>query len=105
MVYREPWVDEEGRRLDDAEIAAFRSTLRARRRWGAVRVVGLVIAVLSVVAGASRAPREREVVFLRKGGCVYDGCYCRNGDGELEQIGCAPPSLRECLPIAARCAP
>jgi hypothetical protein len=105
VAYRAPWIDEEGRRLDEAEIAAFSATLRARRRWGVVRVLGLAIAIGAIVLGASRTAHKREVVFLRKAECLYDGCYCRNADGDLEQIGCNPPSIRECLPIADHCEP
>jgi len=103
MVYREPWVDEQGRLLDEAEIEAFRAKLVWRRRWIALRFAALAFVVIGGVALVRSAPHKHEVVFERKAECVYDGCYCRGEDGNLVQTACAPPSMRECLPIADRC--
>ncbi len=102
MVYRTPWVDEE-RLLDDAEIAAFRATLRAQRRW-ACAVGALVIAGGGAIAlVASSSPTTPVIVFERKGECVYDGCFCR-GEHGLVQTTCPAPTARACLPIADHCA-
>ena len=106
MVYRAPWVDQEGRRLDEAEISAFRASLRAKRRLGVARVAVLVAAAAVAAIALASAPRApEEIVFTRKAGCAYDGCFCWSGSGDLVQTACAPPDERECLPIAPRCAP
>ena len=86
MAYRTPWVDEEGRKLDEAEIAAFGAMLRAQRGW--VRfVVAFVVTILGAIAlAAASVPREPAViVFERKPECVYDGCFCRGEHGLVDR--------------------
>jgi hypothetical protein len=103
MIYRTPWVDEEARRLDEAEVAAFGAMLRAERRFARLVAVLVAAGIGAVALAAVTAPgAPAAVVFERKPGCVYDGCFCRGARG-LVQTACPPPAARTCLPITDRC--
>jgi len=104
MVYRTPWVDEEGRKLEEAELAAFGAMLRGQRGWARFLVAFVVTSLVAILALAAASVRSEPaaIVFERKPECVYDGCFCR-GEHGLVQTACPPAEGRVCLPIADRC--